>query len=112
MIGLTSPTHIVLLLLIALLLFGSKRLPEIGRSLGHGMREFKDSVSGSDDHETHISQAERLPELGHSLGQGVREFKDSITDAGDHNKHTEQAALPPTNETAPTHTSTRERETV
>lgn len=46
MIGWTSPTHIVLLLLIALLLFGAKRLPEIGKSLGHGMREFKDSVSG------------------------------------------------------------------
>jgi sec-independent protein translocase protein TatA len=48
MTGWTSPTHIVLLLLIALLLFGAKRLPEIGRSLGSGMREFKDSVSGSD----------------------------------------------------------------
>ena len=45
MTGLTSPTHIVLLLLIALLLFGARRLPEIGRSLGSGMREFKDSVS-------------------------------------------------------------------
>jgi sec-independent protein translocase protein TatA len=37
----------VLLLLIALLLFGAKRLPEIGRSLGSGMREFKDSVNES-----------------------------------------------------------------
>jgi sec-independent protein translocase protein TatA len=37
----------VLLLLIALLLFGAKRLPEIGRSLGSGMREFKDSVTES-----------------------------------------------------------------
>jgi sec-independent protein translocase protein TatA len=47
MTGWTSPTHIVLLLLIALLLFGARRLPEIGRSLGSGMREFKDSVSDS-----------------------------------------------------------------
>ena len=46
MTGWTSPTHIVVLLLIALLLFGAKRLPEIGRSLGTGMREFKDSVTG------------------------------------------------------------------
>ncbi|MDX6437320.1 MAG: sec-independent protein translocase protein TatA, partial [Gaiellaceae bacterium] len=38
--------EIILLLLLALLLFGAKRLPEIGRSLGRGMREFKDSVSG------------------------------------------------------------------
>lgn len=41
-----GPMEIVLLLLLALLLFGAKRLPEIGRSLGTGMREFKDSVSG------------------------------------------------------------------
>jgi sec-independent protein translocase protein TatA len=45
MIGLTSPTHLALLLLIALLLFGAKRVPEIGRSLGSGMREFKDSIN-------------------------------------------------------------------
>src|SRR5438876_1462435 len=43
--------EIVLLLLLALLLFGAKRLPEIGRSLGKGMREFKDSVTGKDDDE-------------------------------------------------------------
>ncbi len=48
MFGLTQPTHIVLLFGIALLLFGAKRLPEIGRSLGSGMREFKESVT----HET------------------------------------------------------------
>jgi sec-independent protein translocase protein TatA len=44
---LQTPWHIVLLLLIALLLFGGKRLPEVGRSLGHGMREFKDAVTGN-----------------------------------------------------------------
>src|SRR5882672_12386895 len=42
-----GPWEIILLLLLALLLFGAKRLPEIGRSVGQGMREFKDSVSGS-----------------------------------------------------------------
>ncbi|MSY58974.1 MAG: twin-arginine translocase TatA/TatE family subunit [Actinobacteria bacterium] len=42
-----GPTEIILLLLLALLLFGAKRLPEIGRSLGTGMREFKDSVSNN-----------------------------------------------------------------
>ena len=47
MIGLTNPTHLVLLLGIALLLFGAKRLPEIGRSLGGGMREFKESVTNA-----------------------------------------------------------------
>jgi sec-independent protein translocase protein TatA len=43
--------EILLLLLLALLLFGAKRLPEIGRSLGRGMWEFKDSVTGKDDDE-------------------------------------------------------------
>jgi len=43
--GWTNPTHLALLLLIALLLFGAKRVPEIGRSLGSGMREFKDSIT-------------------------------------------------------------------
>lgn len=42
-----GPMEIVLLALLALLSFGAKRLPEIGRSLGSGMREFKDSVSGA-----------------------------------------------------------------
>ena len=41
-----TPWHIVLLLLIALLLFGGKRLPEIGKALGSGMREFKDAITG------------------------------------------------------------------
>jgi sec-independent protein translocase protein TatA len=56
MTGLTQPWHIVLILLIALLLFGGKRLPEIGRSLGSGMREFKDSITGN-------SPPESPPEL-------------------------------------------------
>ena len=47
MIGLTNPMHLGILLVIVLLLFGAKRVPEIGRSLGSGMREFKDSVTHS-----------------------------------------------------------------
>jgi len=46
MTGLTQPWHIILILLIALMLFGGRKLPEIGRSLGTGMREFKDSIAG------------------------------------------------------------------
>src|SRR3954466_5077322 len=46
MTGLTQPWHIILILMIALLLFGGRRLPEVGRSLGSGMREFKDSIAG------------------------------------------------------------------
>ena len=56
-----GPWEIILLLLLALLLFGAKRLPEIGKSMGKGMREFKDSLSGDrreeDDEEVTLHQA-------------------------------------------------------
>jgi sec-independent protein translocase protein TatA len=42
-------TGLIVILVVALLIFGPKRLPEIGRSLGRGMREFKDSVTGKDE---------------------------------------------------------------
>jgi sec-independent protein translocase protein TatA len=54
--GLFAPTHLVILLLVALLLFGAKRLPEIGRSLGTGMREFKHGITGA----THDSEQSSL----------------------------------------------------
>jgi len=41
--------ELMLILLVVLLVFGPKRLPEMGRSLGRGMREFKDSITGNDD---------------------------------------------------------------
>ena len=41
--------EVLILLLVLLLIFGAKRLPEMGRSLGKGMREFKDSVTGVED---------------------------------------------------------------
>jgi sec-independent protein translocase protein TatA len=45
--GLDNPLHIAFLLVILLLVFGAKRLPEIGRSLGEGLRGFKSSIEGS-----------------------------------------------------------------
>jgi len=44
--GLDNPLHIAILLIVLLVVFGAKRLPEMGRSIGSGMREFKDSISG------------------------------------------------------------------
>jgi sec-independent protein translocase protein TatA len=41
-------TGLIVILIVLLLIFGPKRLPEIGRAVGRGMREFKDSVSGND----------------------------------------------------------------
>jgi sec-independent protein translocase protein TatA len=45
--GLENPLHIAVLLVVLLLVFGAKRLPEFGRSLGSGMREFKDGIMGA-----------------------------------------------------------------
>jgi sec-independent protein translocase protein TatA len=46
-----SAWELLILLLVVLLVFGPKRLPEMGRSLGKGMREFKDTLSGKDEPE-------------------------------------------------------------
>ena len=46
--GLISPAHIVLLLVVVLMLFGAKRLPEVGRSLGVGLRGFKHGLEGTE----------------------------------------------------------------
>ena len=46
MLGLDNPLHIAFILVMLLLVFGAKRLPEMGRSLGTGLRGFKDSLTG------------------------------------------------------------------
>ena len=51
MLGNIGPLEIVVVLIIALIVFGPKRLPELGRSLGRGIREFRGSVSGDHDDE-------------------------------------------------------------
>ena len=46
MIGLENPLHIAIVLIVVLLVFGAKRLPEMGSSLGEGLRGFKQSLTG------------------------------------------------------------------
>jgi sec-independent protein translocase protein TatA len=55
MLGLDNPIHILFLLGLLLLVFGAKRLPEIGRSLGAGLRGFKESITG--EPHTHVESA-------------------------------------------------------
>ena len=43
-----QPTHLIFVLVVALLVLGPKRLPEVGRSLGRGLRDFRDAMSGED----------------------------------------------------------------
>lgn len=46
---LLAPSHLIIILIVALVVFGPKKLPELGRGLGRGMRDFKDAMSGDDD---------------------------------------------------------------
>ena len=57
-----GPLEIVIVLIIVLIIFGPKRLPDLGRSLGRGMREFKDSVTGKDKDELPESTTADKPE--------------------------------------------------
>jgi sec-independent protein translocase protein TatA len=52
-----GPLELVIVLVIALVILGPKRLPEVGKSIGNGMREFKDAISGNskDDDEDEIT---------------------------------------------------------
>jgi sec-independent protein translocase protein TatA len=59
--GLDNPIHIAFLLILLLLVFGAKRLPEMGRSLGDGMRGFKDSLSGESGQPTALTAHQQQP---------------------------------------------------
>ena len=56
MLGLDNPIHIAFILVLLLLVFGAKRLPEMGKSMGAGLRGFKESLTGEDT-PAHLSAA-------------------------------------------------------
>lgn len=76
--GISLP-ELLILLVVLLLVFGAKRLPEMGKSLGKGMREFKDAVTGMDDEadETTPSAQAELPSANssHSYSDAANENK-------------------------------------
>jgi sec-independent protein translocase protein TatA len=51
-----QPTHLIIVLVVALLILGPKRLPAAGRAVGQGIKEFKHSISGTDDGNGPIQQ--------------------------------------------------------
>ena len=57
-----GPLEIIIVLVVVLLIFGPKRLPDLGRSLGGGMREFKDSVTGKTKDHDELDSADAKPD--------------------------------------------------
>jgi sec-independent protein translocase protein TatA len=67
MIGdILQPTHLIFVLLVALLVLGPKRLPEVGRSLGKGIRDFKGAMAGIEEHTNLVSPTNLMAPLAAS----------------------------------------------
>lgn len=73
MLGNIGPLEIIVVLIIALVVFGPKRLPELGRSLGKGIREFRGSVSGEHDDDDGRTASPHEIEAGGSQGAAHEE---------------------------------------
>lgn len=74
MIGdILQPTHLLFVLVIALLVLGPRKLPEVGRSLGRGLRDFRSALSGDEpDHREEV------------LNQAAAESPAPVTDRAEH----------------------------
>jgi sec-independent protein translocase protein TatA len=59
--GILEPTHLILILIVALVFLGPKRLPDAGRALGQGLSEFKRSLSGEHGDNPPISAPPAVP---------------------------------------------------
>ena len=93
-----GPLEIAVVLIIVLIIFGPKRLPELGQSMGRGIREFKNSISGDKDKDS--------PE------ENRRELEASQSTADESGKHTETEAKPAETATKPAETDAKPAETV
>ena len=60
--GLFQPTHLILVLVVALVVFGPKRLPEIGKGLGKGIKEFKSTMNSIGEDDTEKKEVKQVEE--------------------------------------------------
>ncbi len=74
MIGdILQPTHLIFVLVIALLVLGPKRLPEVGRSLGRGLRDFKVAISGEEPQHHDEVASQTLSQTSAEVPQPLRD---------------------------------------
>src|SRR5512135_3119534 len=82
MFGSIGPTELILIFVIALLVFGPKKLPEIGKSVGKALREFKkasDEIKGRIEEEI---QASEIKDVHRDIQSGMNSLRDGIRDIG------------------------------
>ena len=65
--GLASPSHLIIVLVLVLLLFGAKRIPDLAKGLGTGIKELREGISTGDGTEAEASETEGV----HSVGVGA-----------------------------------------
>ena len=73
--GLATPSHLIPVLAILLLLFGAKRIPELAKGLGTGIKEFREGISSSDDAKPEVSESE----MSHHKARRVSDARDNET---------------------------------
>ena len=82
MMGLDNPIHIAFLLIVLLLVFGAKRLPEMGHSLGTGLRGFKDAIGGEATH-LHLSAHEQSQPQAQTVNVQAVDAQPNVTQPAD-----------------------------
>jgi sec-independent protein translocase protein TatA len=76
--GLASPSHLVLVLAIVLLLFGAKRIPELAKGLGAGIKEFREGISAGESPEAEASESSETPSEQARSGASARAVDETV----------------------------------
>jgi sec-independent protein translocase protein TatA len=93
-----GPLEVAIVAIIALIIFGPKRLPELGKSLGDGMREFKASISGENDDDDDDDEDD-LPQLENGVEEDDDE-EEAADEKGADERSAEESTPEPENPTA------------
>ena len=86
MLGNIGPLEIAIVLIIALIVFGPKRLPELGSSLGRGIREFKETVTGEKKDDDETTKSRRLSAFADDRRRRARPVEPAEAEVA-HDKH-------------------------
>jgi sec-independent protein translocase protein TatA len=82
--GLASPSHLIIVLVIILLLFGAKRIPELAKGLGSGIKELREGVSAGDDDKPEVPGGEEI--RGEDRAHGEVGNENARTDAAERSR--------------------------